>query len=230
MFQARKLFLNRLDYLCHWNIEDTKRISNAYGEEVQHVDFFYDLGLRQIVPAFSDQSSGENIIWLGNSATPTNNHLEALSGLRHFNQYDWKLYVPLSYGQSWYADQVVLKGKELIGDKFIPLLDFIPLNRYLELLANIDVVIMNHHRSQAGANIFCMIYMGKKVFLSKDSSIYNLLSAHGIKVFTSESIENIPFDEFIQKLNISEQQENSKRLYDLFSEEKRFSYLSKILN
>ncbi|MBX2940668.1 MAG: TDP-N-acetylfucosamine:lipid II N-acetylfucosaminyltransferase [Ferruginibacter sp.] len=230
MFLARKQFLKRLNYLCHWNLEDTLRISKAYGEEVQHLDFFYDLGLRHIQPLFNEQKTGRNVIWLGNSATPTNNHLEVLNCLKIFKDEKWELYAPLSYGQTWYADYIASKGKELFGIQFKPLMDFIPLNQYLELLNNIDVVIMNHHRSQAGANIFCMVYMGKKVFLSLNSTIYSLLVSKGIKIFPTESIENITFDELIQRLSVREQRENSERLYNLFSEDKRRELLSKILN
>lgn len=230
MYKARKQFLHRLNFLCHWNQEDTHRIEKAYNVQVQHLDFFYDLGLRHIQPEFKLQNSGRNIIWLGNSATPTNNHLEVFQYLNRFKEDEWELYVPLSYGQSWYAEYISQTGTGLFNSKFKPLLDFIPLQSYLALLNDIDIVIMNHHRSQAGANIFCMIYMGKKVYLSKYSTIFNLMVRNGIKVYPTESIEYISFDEFTSILSIDEQKENAKRLYNLFSEEKRRSYLSKILN
>ncbi|MBX2940054.1 MAG: TDP-N-acetylfucosamine:lipid II N-acetylfucosaminyltransferase [Ferruginibacter sp.] len=230
LFNNRKTFLSRLDCMYHWNVDDIRIIESAYGVSVKFQEFFYDLGLQKISPNLNHQPSGKNIIWLGNSATPTNNHLEALNLLSGFKRNAYQIIAPLSYGLKWYAKVISKKAIMLHGASFTGLMEFIPLVEYLKLIQQADVVIMNHHRSQAGANIFAFIYMGKKVYLNKKSSVYNLLTRNSIKVFDSESISHISFDTFIQPLEIDDRIQNSQKLYSLFSEEKRAFLLNTILN
>ena len=51
---------------------------------------------------------------------------------------DIKIIVPLSYGDNAYAAELCEKGKELFGDKFKGLVEFIPLDKYRELLRETD--------------------------------------------------------------------------------------------
>ena len=52
-------------------------------------------------------------IQVGNSADPTNNHIEAFEMLRKYKHENVKIYVPLSYGNQNYASTVISKGGAL---------------------------------------------------------------------------------------------------------------------
>ncbi len=229
--KVRKAFLERLNFCCHWNIDDIRRIEEEYAVSIGYRDFFYDLGLQNIKVDEAISFKGDKtIIWLGNSATYTNNHLEAFDLLKKFAAEEFRLVAPLSYGNENYQRHILRKGKQLFGNKFDGMQTFIPLDKYLDLLKEVDAVLMNHHRSQAGANTFSFIYMGKKVFLNRRSSVYDLMLRNGVKVFDIESISKLSFNEFLAPLSIEEKRSNSEIIGSLFSEERRRRLLSEILN
>ncbi|HRN91023.1 MAG TPA: TDP-N-acetylfucosamine:lipid II N-acetylfucosaminyltransferase [Ferruginibacter sp.] len=230
LYNNRKTFLSRLQYMYHWNPDDIRIIENAYKVPVAFHDFFYDLGLQKISPDLNKPVSDVPLIWLGNSATPTNNHLEALQSLTTFIGEKYKIFAPLSYGLSWYAKEINRRAISLHGNSFNGLMEFMPLDEYLKLIEQADVVIMNHHRSQAGANIFAFIYMGKKVYLSKKSSVHDLMVRNDILVFDADTISHSRYEDFIKPLSYSERLNNSNKILQMFSEDKRLSLLSGILN
>ena len=66
----------------------------------------------------------DNNILLGNSATHTNNHLEAFEILEKFDLKNFKIITPLSYGSKAYADKIVELGKDKFGNIFYPLMEY----------------------------------------------------------------------------------------------------------
>ena len=69
-------------------------------------------------------------IQLGNSATPTNNHIEAIDWLAQMELGARRVIVPLSYGSDEYRDMVCAYGKKRLGDTFQPVTDFMPFDEY----------------------------------------------------------------------------------------------------
>lgn len=107
-------------------------------------------------------------IQIGNSADPGNNHFEIFERLLPFREQDIAIYAPLSYGDHDYAQSVVKVGKEFFGEKFRPILDFIPFEQYLTFLGEVDIAIFNHKRQQAMGNIITLLGLGKKVYVRTD--------------------------------------------------------------
>ena len=121
-------------------------------------------------------------ILVGNSADPSNEHLEILRLLQAHSDNSIKVFVPLSYGDPGYAETVVEQGKRLLGERFIPLRDFMPYNDYLKLLAGIDVAIFNHRRQQGMGNIIALLGMGKTVCLRSDTTSWQTLTGMGLRL------------------------------------------------
>lgn len=159
-------------------------------------------------------------IQLGNSADPSNNHLEILKRLSYYRNEDLKIFVPLSYGNQLYAQKVIEKGKDLFGERFVPLTEFMTYEKYMEFLSTIDIAIFAHKRQQAMGNIVNLLGMGKRVFLKKDVVVYPFLTNLGIKVF---DLDSFSFD----CLNVSID-ENPKIVRTIFSRENLICDLSKI--
>jgi hypothetical protein len=128
---------------------------------------------------------GLNIL-LGNSADPSNNHIEALERLLPFKDQAIKIYAPLSYGDQNHAKKVISQGKAWFGDKFVPMTDFMPFEQYLEFLKSLDIAIFNHQRQQAMGNTITLLGMGKTVFMRSDVSQWGLLNTAGIAVLDVE--------------------------------------------
>lgn len=122
-------------------------------------------------------------IQVGNSADPSNEHLEVLSVLEQFKHENIRVYAPLSYGDQVYACNVADVGRRVFGDKFIALTEFSPADEYLRFLGSIDIAIFNHRRQQAMGNIIKLLGLGKKVYLHPKTTSRAVFESLGIKVF-----------------------------------------------
>lgn len=139
-------------------------------------------------------------ILLGNSATPTNRHKSALDALSRFANEDIKIYAPLSYGDDAYRDEVISYGRELFGDKFVPVTEFMERSEYISFLTKISIGVFNYDRQQGLGNIHLLMRMGAKVFLSQDSGMLSEHIDNGAAVECLEDVPKLTFDEFCAPL------------------------------
>ena len=109
--------------------------------------------------------------------------------------------------------KVIDAGKQIFGDKFQPLIEFMPFKDYLELLGKIDIAIFNHNRQQAMGNITTLLGLGKKVYVRSNETPWKMFNKLQIKVYdTALDISIDAIDEDIKK-------QNQKRVKAYFSEE-----------
>jgi hypothetical protein len=121
-------------------------------------------------------------VLLGNSATSSNNHVEALELLRDRVAADAHVVVPLSYGHAAYADRVEALGRALLGERFDPLRGWMSLDAYNERIRRCGTVVMNHRRQQAVGNIGAALYKGAAVYLRPENPLYPFYRSLGIAV------------------------------------------------
>jgi dTDP-N-acetylfucosamine:lipid II N-acetylfucosaminyltransferase len=160
--------------------------------------------------------NSKNIL-IGNSADPSNNHLDVFSKIANYNFGDRKLFVPLSYGGSTaYKNIVIARGKQLFGDNFVPLLDFMTLEQYNKILASCGFVIFNHIRQQGVGNVVALGFLGAKLFLNSKSPVLHYLSRKGMKLFAFDSITEL---ELSENLNIEILQSNKTVLMNEYSKQ-----------
>ena len=125
-------------------------------------------------------------IWIGNSASETNNHADALLRLKEL---DWRgeIVMPLSYNaKPFYRDYILKLGSSLFGSKFRPLLDFMPLNEYQNLINSCGIVWMNHIRQQAAGNCLAALYTGKVLIMNSNNSLMSTFLTWGLKIYESD--------------------------------------------
>ncbi|MBT3817266.1 MAG: TDP-N-acetylfucosamine:lipid II N-acetylfucosaminyltransferase [Candidatus Magasanikbacteria bacterium] len=185
-----------------------------------HECFMYPSNLYKDYVAPEVKHSSINIL-VGNSADPSNNHLEVFDKLEVFKDQDIKIYAPLSYGNQTYAKKVIEEGKKQFGDKFEPLTDMMPFDQYLEFLGLIDVAIFNHKRQQAMGNTITLLSLGKKVFMRSDITPWELFEDIDVKVFDVENIKLDLLDEKIKKDN----QEKIKKYFSIDNYKKQLQEL-----
>jgi len=152
--------------------------------------------------------SGQNIL-IGNSATPSNNHLDILYQIKEEIPIgNRQIIVPLSYGENWYKDKIKIVGAHLFPDNFRALTDFMALAAYNEIVFSCNVVIMNHLRQQAVGNLIVSFWIGAKVFLDERNPLYNYFKSIGLIVFSvQKDLKLIENNE-----NLSEEQVKNQRL------------------
>lgn len=142
---------------------------------------------------------GVTKIILGNSATTSNCHLEALEQLSSFKDRAIQIIVPLSYGDKNYAELVIKHGRLIFGDKFIPLLDFMTSDEYAKLLASVDIGVFYNDRQQALGNIYALLYLGKKIFIRSDISSWKYLTEFfNFGINDSLNINSMEYGQFIK--------------------------------
>lgn len=177
------------------------------------------LGIRSIPMKTVEKPIGEISFLLGNSADYSNKHIEMLDALIPYRKMNIKIYMPLSYGGNIaYIKEIVQQGKYLFGNKFIPLLDFIPYNDYVNLLCKIDVMLSIQERQQAVGNIWIVLSNGGKVYLNSNVTTVATLKRDGIRVFDYKDFKNKSLEEIVS-MPYDSRLENNKKIGSLYSEE-----------
>lgn len=157
-----------------------------------------------------------NAILVGNSADPTNNHVDAFLELSRFNLGDKRIIVPLSYaGTANYVSYVKKKGKEIFGTQCQTITSFMPLSEYKAFIDATAYSIFFIERQQAMGNIIMSLWNGNMVFMSENSPAYVFLKNKGAIIYTIQAdlyrIENN------EQLSEEEKDHNRKLMISLYS-------------
>ena len=176
--------------------------------------------------AFSQRDLGSGVL-VGNSGDPNNNHIDAFLWLSEQAVVDdCRIIVPLSYGGTErYRQEVIESGRQLFGDRFTPLLEFMPYDSYLELMASCGCVVMNHKRQQGAGNMLRAAAMGATVCLQSSTTVAKGLSKMGVEI---RSVGFGPNE--LQLLDQDARRENMELCRKLFSRERGMNQLPLLLD
>lgn len=147
-------------------------------------------------------------ILLGHSAAEYGNHIEGLKLLYKWKDENIKLHCPLSYGPIDYRDTVISKGREMFGDKFVPMIEFMEMEQYYAFLNDIDVAVLPMTRMAGGTNLVYLSSQGKKIYLNRE--IIQSYSDMAVHAYDIELIRKQTFAEFIHSdaCNVSREDNN----------------------
>jgi hypothetical protein len=217
----RRWIIKRLGAIISFLDDDYAYAKEYFGAKCPHIKSFVYM---------SNVFSGERVegrlgrlkILVGNSATTSNNHAEAFKIVSSkFSNKDIIVYVPLSYGDQKYADEVVRLGREVFGKSFYPLLDFFPKDKYESLQNQIDIAIFCHDRQQAMGNTIQLLGKGKTVYMKHYVSQFSEFEKMGINVHDLRHFSNEQISEEIAE-------KNSVLVKDYFSKDSLVSQLQTI--
>lgn len=172
-----KKAINRVDYFAGVFQEefDMMRESLPYfrADKIIH-NYIHPIEFKKEEILTDIQQHGTNIM-LGNSATSNINHLDLLSLLyERIGVEEMKIYCPLSYaGNDIYINAIINKGRNLFGDRFIPMTTYLPIEKYTEILVSCGNVVLGQMQQAATCNILTSIWGGLKVYTPKDSMNYH---------------------------------------------------------
>lgn len=216
--EKRKQVIKNIGFIASPVEDEFNHIREIYKTNAQYLFAFYPsfVDYREIrLPETHRNDSTLNIL-VGNSAYPTSNHLQAFSLLEKYAGQPVRIYCPLSYGDKKYAEEISTAGKKIFGDKFIPMLDFLPFDKYVEFLSTIDIAVMNHDRQQALGNILTLLHLGKKVYLRQEITSYKSLKKLGFSLSTISSLQTDDFAD-LSRFSKNEAKCNSSLIVKLFS-------------
>jgi len=159
--------------------------------------------------------SPDKSIWImvGNSSHPSNNHAEVFERLFYLRDTDIKIICPLSYGNKRNREKVLRLGYSIFGEKFLPIIKFMPRNEYNKLLSNVRVAIFNHWRQQAFGNIITLIGLGKTVYIRREITTWETLTSMGIKVLDFSTMQTLNY------LSDTEKEANISIVKNYFTEQ-----------
>lgn len=203
---VRKHIIKNIDYIIAINEADYKMVKDSFETSAKwektniykpNIEFnLLDKIIKNNNSKFKHQYGFKYLFLVGNSATWENNHIDVFYKLKSLNIEDFGVVLPLSYGNEHYAKDVIDEGKKILGDRLIVLDKFLSSEEYYNIINQVDAVIMNHIRPQGFGNIIGAVYLGKKVYINKNSNFHNLLKKEKLKVY---SIEELCKDGLVQK-------------------------------
>ena len=150
-----------------------------------------------------------NRILLGNSATKENHHIDILHKLKKWNE-QIEVICPLSYGDKQYAEEVIREGKNLFGERFKGITEFLELQNYIDLLASCSVAIIACDRQQAMGNISYLYRLRKKIYLRANTSMWNNYIRLGMIVHNIDEIDNETLPQFLLQSDSEKESNESK--------------------
>lgn len=200
MLFFRKRAIKNIKYIYTWNNYDYSLLKDNFNTNAEFRYFTYpyvnDYENLDILCNL-EKDSDEIVIQVGNSGDATNNHLEIFKSLEKFKDKNFIVITPLSYGDKDYIEKLIVEGHKILGDKFKPINNKLPLNEYSKQLARVDVAIMNHYRQQGAGNIVSLLYLGKKVYLNREVTTYKTFKEWGIDIYSIDDL-NDSFEEIIK--------------------------------
>jgi dTDP-N-acetylfucosamine:lipid II N-acetylfucosaminyltransferase len=195
----RRIIIKNMGVIITNNEGEYELARKWYPTKARHMKAFYPSPIVYEDLDFDDDYKEKSLITIlvGNSANPTNNHIEVLNKLLKFKDEDIEIIAPLSYGEKEWAKKVIETGEKLFGDKFKPLVDFLPPAEYARILNSVDIAVFNHNRQQALGNIKTLLYLGKKVYIRKDVTTWDYFERIGITVYDTYGMDKLSFEEFV---------------------------------
>lgn len=217
-YRSNIKFITTIDYIVPVLYEDYVSLKSFYHLKGKYIDCNY-LSIEQMIGDNIDEYVDGGDILVGNSATITNNHIEIIDALSKLDLQNRLVYIPLNYGVENYKNEIIEYGIKRLGKNFIPLTDFMPLQEYNNILKTCGIIIMNHNRQQAVGNIIATLWMGGKLIMNEESTVYTYLKRLGVKVYSTKEELLINKTEIFKRPEKSVIDDNRRILYNYWSNE-----------
>lgn len=144
--------------------------------------------------------------------------IDALEQLGKFASKNVRIYTILSYGDMKYKEDIINVGRDIFGDKFVPVTEYMLKESYAQHLSDIDVFVHWDDRQSGFGNICCALFLGAKVFVRKSLVYWQDFAANGITVYDADCIGNLSFGDLTFYEN-SVFERNRDIVFNLFNPE-----------
>ena len=179
--------LSKIDIVGNWNAFETKQIKTFYPSF--KAKYFQSVYIKPDIakvkkPLLVKESNEVLNIFLGHNGYPDVNYKEIIDFLDKIkNNYSFNVTCVLSYGDKEYISFILKYGKEKLGERFKPLVNFMDMDEYYAMFDSFNVFIFNSSLQTGAGNIYQALKMGKKVFLRSENPIFQYLNQRGLVIF-----------------------------------------------
>lgn len=194
IFRREEKLLRRIKYIITDNGCDYNVFKKYYPmSPIEHLGTINYYPIENLVnKEFVDSECNGSSIWVGNSASANGNHIGIFKILSSFSD-DINIFCPISYGDKRFVDYIDIEGKKILGKKFSPLKEFLPVKKYYALFLNANSFVFGHYRQCAVGNILMALYFGGKCFFYKKNPLYQMYLDDGFSVYSIEDDLNEEF-------------------------------------
>ncbi len=212
-YKKKTSLFPKIKYFCPVLPHEHKILKDKYDNLPDYFEWNYGALNPDLIPAdhMDTRVNGENIL-VGNSAHPSNNHVELFQTLKKINIKDRDIIIPLSYGEDKYREKIL----PLLDDQMKPITDFIERYSYMDIMQSCSIVLMNHRRQQAFGTIVIMLHMGAKLYLRSENPLYQRLKSWGVTVFSIEDLAHDQSD-FFTPITKEQAEKNRQAVTDYYS-------------
>jgi len=196
--KLRSVIIPEFKYIGTVLDADYDKVKKLYGVTAANKKCKYMLG------AFNNKEQAEKKnrkhinIQAGHSGYKVTSTLETLDTLSKFKDEDIRIFSPLSYGDEKYIQEVIKKGKEIFGKKFIPITKQMSGTNFIKFISSMDIYIHNALVQMGLANVFTNIAYRSKVYLNAEGAVYDeYTNIWGYTVSKVSDIREQSFEEFI---------------------------------
>lgn len=227
IFRREENLINRLKYVITDNGCDYEVFNQYYGDKglIFHGTINYYPIESLIDSSKQNEVCSGNAIWVGNSADPNGNHVWVFEKLKDYSK-GIKILSPISYGDVRFMKYLDEEGNRLLGNKFAPLKDFLPVNEYYAKFLQANAFIFGHFRQTAVGNILMALYFGGKVFLSNRNPLLKMYKESGFCIYSIEDDLNESFA--ITPLDTDQRSKNRSLVMSIASYESSIEQLKNV--
>jgi hypothetical protein len=204
----------KVDYLITVLPSEYEHItSNIPKLRAKQVLWNYSLEQSFIYPNIVNNNR-KNII-VSHNGYPTNNHFDSFEILKKLDLQERRIIVPLSYGIKDYSNKVLKYGESVFGSSFMPLIDYLSFEKYIEIVNSCSIALFNNIRQQGVGNLIILLKLGIKIYLNENGMAWKFMQDLGIKVFSiNKDINNI---DALEPLDIEIAKSNRKKIEEFIN-------------
>lgn len=209
----RKSFISKVSIFITAGDYDAlkKRYQISPNVKVLNAQYTYDF-----IDLIEKKQNEKVNIMVGHSATETCRHLETFEMLKDYVG-KVRIFCPMSYpADKEYVEIISNRGEEIFGHDFIAITNFMKYEDYIYFLNTIDIGIFNNSRQQGMGNVTNLLYLGKKVYLSRDNTIRKSYKKDEYTIFDCDEIGR---DDFLLPLADDQILNNRNNVVYKFSDE-----------
>jgi hypothetical protein len=184
--------IKKIHYCCTGIEREFLLVKHRLNDKIKWIKFSF-LDANELIPVECrefDFLFHKSDLLVGNSSDPRNNHYEILKLIRSLKLSN-KIILPLAYGDKLFSDHLINSVNGWFSaNQLVIVRQFLPREKYYELLSNVKVAIFGHRIQQAYGNILGLICMGVKVFLQKTNVLYAEFIDWGVVVYKIDDLTN----------------------------------------
>ncbi len=181
-------------------------------------------------------------IIIGTDGNRYNCHYKIINILKKYCDYHFSCFIPVNFSIPYeygilltgknYISNVIEYGHRILKNPVIKLHNVnTDIDNYLKILNNADIGVFYFGRPIYLDILLCLLYLEKKVYLPRNSVIYNNLINIGFVVYDTLSISQMEYKDFINCANLSSNRKLAEKYmsteYIKYYWEIYFNYLEK---